>query len=214
MHITTENAVGLLHLAQFFIIRAMATEVLSFIYEEMSVENMGTYHASAVAFDDFQIMAVCSSRRCAEQIKDISSDSFLLRDMDASFLLDIIACRRTDRNSRSGHRSKLVSACCDLQPEKVDTAVFDELTLAEYLPMISRDAALNLLLIEADVVHESVISNKLTFLQRRCIAASTRPYNPSSMTHSQKDWRDNTRAALFKLPKKVLVEIIAASIQT
>jgi hypothetical protein len=180
LHITTENAVGLLHLAQFFTIRAMATKVLSFIYEDMSVENMRTYQTSAFAFDDLQIMTVCSSR-CAEQIKNISSDSFLLRDMDASFLLDVISCPRKDRNGCSGHMSKLVSAYCDLHREKVDATVFDELTLAEYLPVISKDAALKLLLLEADIIPESVIRKKLTCLQRRCVAALTYPSNPSSL---------------------------------
>ena len=211
LHITTENAVGLLHLAQFFTIRAMATKVLSFIYEDMSVENMRTYQTSAFAFDDLQIMTVCSSR-CAEQIKDISSDSLLLRDMDASFLLDIIACPRKDRNCCSGHMSKLVSAYCDLHREKVDATVFDEVTLAEYLPVISKDVALKMLLLEANIVPESVIRKKLTCLQRRCVAALTCPSNPSSTTHSQKEW-DDARATLCKLPKKVLIEIISASIK-
>ena len=211
LHITTENAVGLLHLAQFFTIRAMATKVLSFIYEDMSVKNMRTYQTSAFAFDDLQIMAVCSSR-CAEQIKDISSDSFLLRDMDASFLLDIISCPRKDRNCCSGHMSKIVSAYCDLHREKVDATVFDELTLAEYLPVISNSVALKLLLLEANLVPESVIRKKLTCLQRRCVAALTHPSNPSSTTHSKREW-DGARATLLKLPKKVLIEIISASIQ-
>jgi hypothetical protein len=211
LNITTENAVGLLHLAQFFTIRAMATKVLSFIYKDISVENMGTYLASAFAFDDLQIMAVCSSR-CAEQIKDISSNSFLLRDMDAGFLLDIISCPRKDRNRCSGHMSNLVTAYCDLHREKVDANVFDELTLEEHLPVISKDAAMYLLLLEADIVRESVTRNNLTCLQRRCIAALTHPSNPSSSAHSEKEW-NNARAALLKLPKKVLVEIISASIQ-
>jgi hypothetical protein len=210
LHITTENAVGLLHLAQFFAIRAMATKVLSFIYEDMSVENMGTYQSSAFAFDDLQIMTLCSSR-CAEQIKDISSDSFLLRDMDASFLLDIISCPRKDRNCCSGHMSKLVSAYCDLHRKKVDAAAFDELTLTENLPVISKDAALKLLLLEADIVPNGVIRKKLTCLQQRCVAALTHPSNPSFATHSQKEW-DDVRATLLKLPKKVLVEIISPSI--
>jgi hypothetical protein len=210
LKISTETAVGLRHLSQFFGIRSLATEVILFIYEDMDIENMKSYLLAATLFDDLPTQKLCA-QRCAEHIKEISSSSDLLVVMDPSFLLDIISYPKTDRKLCSRHLSKLVSVYCHLHRNAIDQNVFEELTAVEYLPLVSEDSALPLLILEARVVADARDEKQcLTYLQKRCIDALL-PLIQSNEGTDKKE-RKRRGKVMKKLPKKVLLDLLSRSL--
>jgi hypothetical protein len=210
LKISTETAVGLRHLSQFFGIRSLATEVISFIYKDMDIENMKSYLLAATLFDDLPTQKLCA-QRCAEHIKAINPFSDLLAEMDPSFLLDIISCPKTDRKRCSRHLSKLVSVYCNLHKEFIDQNVFEELTAVEYLPLVSEDSALPLLILETRLVADARDEKQcLTNLQRRCIA-SLLPLIQSNECTDEKE-RKRRSQVMKKLPNKVLLDLLSRSL--
>jgi hypothetical protein len=209
LKISTETAVAIRHLSQFFGIRALSTVVVSFVYEDMQIDNMKTYLMSATAFDDLQTQKLCA-QRCAEHIKEINPYSDLLTEMDPSFLLDILASPNTDRQHCSSHLSKLVSVFCDLHRDIIDGGVFEELTSVEYLPVISKEAAVSLLTLEAELLDDARNESRgLTYLQKRCADALAPLIQPEDVREKAQRSRAKT---LKKIPKKVLVELLSRSL--
>ena len=208
LDISTETAVALRHLSEFFGIRALATEVVSFVYYDMSIQNMKTYIVSASAFDDLQTLKLCA-QRCAVQIMDIDPTSHILAEMDPSFLLDVISNPKVDRNNRSSHISKLVSIYCHVHRDTLNGGVFEELTSVEYLPTICKQAAFELLSLEAKLVEDACEDSRgLTYLQKRCVDALAPLIRPN---HADKDEQRSNAKALKDIPKKVLVELLSRS---
>ena len=213
LKISTETAVGLRHLSEFFAIRALATEVVSFIYEDMSLENVLVYLNSALAFDDLETVNLCA-KRCAENIKKIGPFSPFLRDIDPSFFLEIISSPHILRREQcSSHLSLLVSVYCNLHRDRLSPSVFGELTCPELLPKICEDSALSLMVFEAQIVPESSKeSTELSCLQKRCISTLVFAIKKSEDDEASESTRNGIRAALSDLPKKVLVEQLTLSL--
>jgi hypothetical protein len=218
LDVSSETAVGLYYLSQFFGIRALAAKVLLFIYEDLSMGNMRSYLVSCSTFDDLQTLKLCA-QHCSEHLEDIKPSSRLLRDMHAGFLLDVISFPKTDKGAISGHMSTLISAFCNFTHKQMDASVFQELTLVEYVPIVSRKVALNLMVMEAKLVPESRNeSEDLTCLQKRGIFALSEPCVPEDSTPStpgkaslqlkRETRRTGTKLALAQLPRKVLVELL------
>jgi hypothetical protein len=211
LDIASDSATSLRHLSQFFGIRSLAKRVVSYMYDDICLDNVATYLDCANAFDDIATAKICADR-CAQRVDEISSNSPLLGEMDPSFLLDIVSSKKLDRRKHSGHMSKLVAVFCILKRDVVNGSVFEELTSVEYLPIIDEESALPLLMLESKLVEESSdeTTKALTLLQKRCIKAIL-PLVRGMSEVKEADRRARTKA-LSKIPKKVLVEILSRSI--
>jgi hypothetical protein len=217
LDVSSETAVGLYYLSQFFGIRALAAKALLFIYDDLSMGNMRSYLASCSTFDDLQTLKLCA-QHCSEHLEEIKPSSRLLRDMHAGFLLDVISFPKTDKEAISGHMSTLISAFCNFTHKQMDASVFQELTLVEYIPVISRKVALNLMVMEVKLVPESRNEFEgLTCLQKRGIFALSEPCVAEDASRSslaneglqkRETRRTATKLALAQLPRKVLVELL------
>ena len=206
--LSSESAVGLRHLSQFFGIRALAKRVGCFINEDISLDNIGIYLETTAAFDDLQTAKACADR-CAVEVENIDPSSPLLSEMDPSFILDIVSSPNFNREKHSRHMSHIIAVYFIKHIGTIDGSVFEELTSIEYLPSIDEHAAFPLLMIEARLVSESANERtSLTSLQRRCIKGIL-PSFRGLHDHSISDiCKKSRRKAMHKIPKKVLVEVL------
>jgi hypothetical protein len=211
LNISSKSAAGLRHLSQFFGMKTLAKRVLSFMQEDICVDNARVYIKTAMAFDDLQILKLCADR-CAEQIDSITPSSSLLTDIDPSFMLDIVSSKRFNSKKHSRHMSKIIAVYCIGQKCDIDGSVFEELTSVEYLPSIDQEAALPLLMLETRLVDESADeSSPLSNLQKRSIKALLPVINGQSAKVNTAD-RKSRQRALNRIPKKVLVELLSRSL--
>jgi len=210
LKISCESAAGLRHLSQFFGMKSLAKQVLSFMYEDVNISNVDVYMDTAMAFDDLQTLKLCADR-CAQEIEEITPSCPILSDMDPSFMLDIVSSQRFNRKKHSRHMSKLIAVYCINQRCDIDGSVFEELTSGEYLPFLDAEAALPLLMLESRLVEDSEDENTgLTSLQRRGVKALLPVVNGSAKVNTSD--RKSRQKALSRVPKKVLVEILSRSL--
>jgi len=207
--VSSESAVGLRHLSQFFGIRALAKRVGCFINEDITLDNIGIYLETTAAFDDLETAKACADR-CAVEVENINPSSPLLSEMDPSFILDIVSSPKFNRKKHSKHMSHIIAGYFIKHIGTIDGCVFEELTSIEYLPSIDEQAAFPLLMIEARLISESANERtSLTSLQRRCIKAIL-PSFRGLYDHSISDvCKKSRRKAMHKIPKKVLVEVLS-----
>lgn len=210
LEITTETSVALRHLSEFFGIRALAARTSRFIRDDMNIDNVPTYLLCANAFDDLQIQKL-AAEVCAKNTDAIEPYSEILAGMDPSFLLDVISSSKIDRDKSSVHLSMLVTAYCDMCGDLIDGTVFEELTTVEYLPKISSRCALDLMVLEEQLVADANDDNAgLTYLQKRCCAALLPHFGSGNACNEGE--RLQVRRKLAFLPSKVLLELLSASL--
>ena len=209
LQVTSENAVGLRHLSQFFGIRALAKRVGCFINDDVCLGNMDIFMETTAAFDDFQTAKLCADR-CALEIGNVCPLSPLVAEMDPSFILAIVSSQKFDRKKHSKHMSHIMTGYFITQQGAIDGNVFEELTSEEYLPFIDPEAALPLLILEAALVSESTDSSeRLSSLQERCIDGILPLFlNRGDRTITDTE-RKSRETAMLKVPKKVLVQILS-----
>ena len=210
LKITTGTAVGLRHLSEFFGIKALARRTVTFIFEDICIDKVQEYLLCATAFDDLQTRKLCA-QICAENVHHIDPHSDLLTDMDPSFLLDIISCHHGEREGVSSHMSKLVAVFCEFCGD-IDGSVFEELTAEEYIPSVSEEYALDLMLLEGQLVEEAGDESRgLTHLQKRCVLALS-PHLSSQKGSSNGRKHSELKKKMDLLPKKVLIELLYRSL--
>ena len=210
--VSSESAVALRHLSQFFGIRALAKRVGCFINEDISLDNMDIYLETTSAFDDLQTATLCADR-CALEVENINPSSPLLIEMDPSFILDIVSSQKFNPLKHSKHMSTVMASYFIMQVCVIDGNVFEELTAAEYLPFIDEEAALPLLILEAELVRESADERAcLTSLQQRCVEGILPLFRGSTdhvvISDADKKSRQNAIHNIM-IPKKVLVEVLS-----
>ncbi len=209
--ISTETAVGLRHLSEFFGIRSLAKRAVTFIYNDVSIGNVQVYLSYANAFDDLQTQKLCA-KACANNIDKITPHSDLLTEMDPCFLLDVISCQNLDRRQYSPHVSKLVAHYCEICGDNIDGTVFEELTTVEYLPTVSPECAIDLMILEDHFTDDAGDETRgLTYLQKRCVASLAPHLKFQEKTCSEERRRD-FKTKMNCLPKKVLVELLSTSL--
>ena len=136
--ITTEQAVPLLYLAEYFGIKLLNRKVMSFVNEDMKIANVYRYLKSAKMFHDEKILGL-SLRLCIENIKEMDTTSPLLPSLESEFFHKIITSSDIERNSVvSRHISTLVAAYCRLRQDELSQKMFDELTDAQHMPVIHK----------------------------------------------------------------------------
>lgn len=208
LQVTSESAVGLRHLSQFFGIRELAKRIRCFINEDISLENMDVYMETSSAFDDFQTSTLCADR-CAAEIHNIHPLSPLVAEMDPSFILSIVSSKQFNATKYSEHMSHIMTGYFINQRDAIDGNVFEELTAEEYLPFVDLEAALPLLILESALVEESASeSTHLSCLQQRCVEGILPSFLDSGRILTDAE-RKSREAAMQKVPKKVLVQILS-----
>jgi hypothetical protein len=207
LEITTETAVIFRHLSEFFGIRALAAQSYKFIHSDMHLDNVTTYLTVANSFDDLQTQKL-AAKICAENIDSIEPYSEILAGMEPSFLLDVISTPRENRDQFSKHISVLVTAYCDMCGDLIDGTVFQELTTAEYLPIISSECAIDLMILEEQVVDDAGDESRgLTHLQERCCAVLAPVIKVES--ESNEGQRSRLQDQIECLPRKVVVKLLS-----
>ena len=210
LEIETSNAVALKHLSEFLGIRALAKRAISFLYKDVSIWNARDYLLDSIAFDDLSTQKLCTTA-CAKNILQVEPYSDLLGEMDPNILLDIISHPTDGSSSCSMHRSKLVAVYCELHALTLNPSTFEELTIAEYLPVIGDDCAMDLMLLEIEFIGQALDDEcELTDLQQRCVAA-LRPLVQFNIGVSEKE-KETRMKKLNLLPKKVLVELLSTAL--
>eukprot|EP00537_Pseudo-nitzschia_pungens_P008567 CAMPEP_0172369822 /NCGR_PEP_ID=MMETSP1060-20121228/34792_1 /TAXON_ID=37318 /ORGANISM="Pseudo-nitzschia pungens, Strain cf. cingulata" /LENGTH=421 /DNA_ID=CAMNT_0013094897 /DNA_START=52 /DNA_END=1317 /DNA_ORIENTATION=- len=209
LEISSDSAVGLRHLSQFFGIRGLAKRVNRFIHEDVTLETMDVYLETTSAFDDMQTTTLLADQ-CASEIENISPLSSLVAEMDPSFILSIVSSRRFNRRKHSSHMSHIMTGYFITQRGAIDGHVFEELTAEEYLPYVDQEAALPLLILEAALVKESADeTTPLSSLQLRCIEGILPMFSSSNAASIGDGEKKSRQTAMLKIPRKVLAEILS-----
>jgi len=209
LQLSSESAVGLRHLSQFFGIKALAKRTSCFINEDISLENMEIYMDTSSAFDDMQTAMLCSDY-CALEIENLHPLSPLVAEMDPSFILAIVSSNKFNRTKNSKHMSHIMTGYFITQRGAINGNVFEELTAEEYLPSIDTEAALPLLILETALVSDSSEeSTGLTSLQLRCVDGMLPLFSSSGQRSISDEEKKSRRTAMQKVPKKVLVQILS-----
>ena len=154
LYITTENAIALRYLAQYFGMRLLHKKVMEFLRKDITLSNMNTYVCDSYYFQDTKISNLVADT-CAANIIDVSPTSSLLETVtDPNFFLRVISSSEIDTcdTTLSSHLSLLVAAYCNFHKDDIDEDVFRRLTHRNHMPVIDKDASLLLLEIEADIM--------------------------------------------------------------
>jgi hypothetical protein len=174
-HITSETAVGLRYLAEFFKVPHMQEATWNFIKKDMSLHNIERYLRDANEFGDTQT-ANWVSFECAKHMANLDPSAPVLRALTPSNFKQVIHLARLSHKGGSIHWSEVVAVYCSARAKELDANWLKDLTSSQNLPVISRKAALQLLETEFIVrslssVVDSPSTERLSSLQRRCVKA-------------------------------------------
>mmetsp|Transcript_15953 Transcript_15953/g.34677 ORF Transcript_15953/g.34677 Transcript_15953/m.34677 type:complete len:503 (-) Transcript_15953:223-1731(-) len=143
--VSTNNAVALRYLAQYFQIRSLFMKVTKFVEKDLRPENSPTYILEATTYHDVKL-ANAAIDICAAEYVSIDVKHF--EKLPPALLVKIFSSDNLD-NGGSLHLSKIVAHYCethvDDDDEKIDEAVFVSLTDEKIMPHIDNKAALPLL---------------------------------------------------------------------
>ena len=154
LYITTENAIALRYLAQYFGMRLLHKKVMAFLRKDINLTNMNTYVSNSYYFQDTKISNLVADT-CAANISEIVPTSTLLQTVaDPNFFLRVLSSSEIDTcdTTLSSHLSLLVASYCKLHLDDIDEDIFRRLTHRSHMPVIDKDASLMLLEIEADIM--------------------------------------------------------------
>ncbi len=167
--ITSEEAVSLRYLAQYFGIKQLHRSVVSFVKGDMNMNNVHRYIQAAQSFHDEKMLSL-TLKICADNIEHLDTSSQLLATVDPKFFYEIISSPDVDTCSVSCHISKLVAAYCHIHQGELSEEMFIELTDRRFIPLIDKESAMLLLELEAAAIQTaSCPGNTNTCLQKRCI---------------------------------------------
>jgi hypothetical protein len=202
--VTTDTAIALRYLAQYFGVRLLFKKVMEFLREDMNLTNIHTYISDSMLFQDEKVTSF-AAEKCVAEIQEISTSSPLLDMMDPHFFLGIVSSPEID--TCGCHLSALVAAYCTKHKDELDEITFRRMTDKSRIPLIDRDAALVLLELESDISgsdHEEV--SELTCLQNRCVKVVALHWKEVS------EKADDVKMRVFrKLPAPVLAELLNKS---
>ncbi|KAL7576627.1 hypothetical protein ACA910_005565 [Epithemia clementina (nom. ined.)] len=211
LDISTDCAVGLRHLAQFFGMRALHKKVMAYITLDLTMFNLKTYYQHTVEVDDTKVSELASTH-CAQHVMEITEDDPLLSIIDPSFLRRILMADEIDSEEKQLHTSQLLAEYCRQHAKVIDDQDFIRLTDQRCLPRVHYSAALTLMEMESDLVlldqqHEEDMVEEFTSLQNRCLADLTEHWEELSQMQPV----ELTRICR-KLPSAVVTEIMVRSL--
>ena len=200
LNIHTENATALYHLGHYFEMRRLRWEAKQFWSNDLTVKTCALYYEHATLLHDEKIHQA-AAEMCADRILQIDVSSRLMHVPNLSFWLQLLETSKITKTF-SLHVSKLIVTFC--QNVEVNAHTFLQLTDEKYLPQVESPTAVQLLVLEQEIVKPDAAY--LSNLQKRCISVLA------------KDWRDLDpkeevmATALVKLNPLVLTELLAESL--
>ena len=227
--VTTQNAVALRYLSQYFGIRMLHKKVMEFLTKDINLGNVDSYLSDSVLFHDERISGFVAET-ISINILEIRPDSELLKTVRPEFFLHIISSPEIDTCDASGHLSALVAKYCSLHKDELDMPTFYQLTSRNHMPFIEREASLILLEIESNMIlreeqeeeeeeeagkegkerkadAENDDEDELTCLQKRCIRVLALHWKDLSKTNQLE-----AHSILKKLNSPVLLELLDKSL--
>ena len=217
-HVTTENAIALRYLAQYFGIRLLHKKVMDFLRQDINISTVNSYICDSFLFQDEKISGFVAET-CAINIVEISPTSKLIQTVDPEFFLHIITSPEIDTCSASGHLSILVASYCSFHKDRIDYEIFRRLTHRNHMPFVDREASLPLLEMEADLRHDEIqqtgggdakktsVLGEFSCLQQRCIKVLALHWKEVS-----EEGRLAASAVFDKLHSSVLLELLDKSL--
>jgi hypothetical protein len=148
LNVTSEVAVSLRYLTQYFGIKLLHRRVMAFVKTDMNMSNVHLYIQSATIFHDQKMLSVASNL-CIDNIEHLDVDSPLLPAIDPDFFYEIISSPEVDTCSVSCHVSTLVAAYSRIHQSDLNQETFDKLTDRRFIPLIDKESAMSLLELEA-----------------------------------------------------------------
>jgi BTB/POZ domain len=204
--VTSEIAVSLRYLAQYFGIKLLHRRVMVFVNDDMTITNVHHYIQSARMFHDEKMLALARSL-CIDNIEHLATTSLLLKSVDPDFFYEIISSPEVDTCSVSCHVSTLVAAYCRINQGQLSREMFDQLTDRKFIPLIDNESAMMLLELEAASSQtESSRAANCTCLQKRCIKVLAQ--------HWKEFAEQGDLPAVRSFPPNVLAELFERSIIT
>jgi BTB/POZ domain len=210
-NVSSEQAVSLRYLAQYFGIKLLNRKVLAFVKEDMNMSNVHHYIQASKIFHDEKILSMAMGL-CIDNIEDLNSSSEVLSAVDPKFFYDMISSPDVDTCSASCHVSKLVATYCKLQQSEINQELFDQLTDRRFIPFIDKESAMMLLELEAATGNNpssplstdtSVTSYDISCLQKRCIKV---------LAQNWKDLEDVS--VIHSFPRNVVAELYERTLAT
>ncbi|GKZ01196.1 hypothetical protein MPSEU_001071000 [Mayamaea pseudoterrestris] len=193
-----QSAVGLHHLAGLLDTPDIRQAAMEYIQNNISLQNVHLYykHAGRVYEQD---IVKAAANYVGRKIRRMDWSVPLIDECRATFwahVLPYCACSR--------RASLFVAMACarDHSEQRLDAALFQNLTRRKYLPEIDARVACTLLRIEAELAStvtrqsSNLTMNELTCLQRRCFASLA------------KDWLKITPETLSFLTKNVPAKLL------
>jgi hypothetical protein len=175
LHVTSEKAVSVRYLAQYFGIKLLHRRVMAFMQADMNMTNVHFYIQSAKMFHDEKMLSLALNL-CIDNIEQLETTSPLLQCVDPDFFYEIISSPEVDTCSVSCHISTLVAAYCRIRLGDLSQETFDQLTDRRFIPLIDKESAMMLLELEALTATATVATTQIatttttnTCLQKRCI---------------------------------------------
>ena len=174
--ITSEQAMSLRFLAEYFGIKLLLRKVVSFINDDMNITNVHRYLKLAKIFHDEDIRLL-AQRCCIDNIMQMDTTSPLLPSLDLNFFHKVVSSSDIETSSASCHISTLVAAYCRLHQAELSPEVFDKLTDSVHMPVIDKKCSMRLLQLSAAAYPSTVLPNTgdmntikgSSCLQKRCI---------------------------------------------
>jgi hypothetical protein len=168
VEVSTASAVGLRHLAQYFGNRKLHHQIMQFVRDDLSMENVLTYYQDALTVDDEKVTEL-TAQKVSENIMQVEPNTKLLSYIDPSFLRRIMGSNHIDTDEKKYHTSLLLAEYCLINKKHLDDQDFTRLTSERILPLVHYNAALTLLEMEADLVISNDDDAAISSLQERCI---------------------------------------------
>lgn len=170
--INTQSAVPLAHLAVYFDVRHLRYEVKMFWTTNLTLETATTYYEHARIFGHDKIHQAIVNM-CAMYLESVQTTSELVKLVQPDFWLAVVRQKRRGAvypQSQVLHLSCRVARVLEVKRQEIDVRLFQELTSADSLPMVSIDAVQQLLEAEAAIL-KTLGATKISNLQGRCLNA-------------------------------------------
>jgi hypothetical protein len=206
--ISSEWAMGMRFLAQFFGLKLLFKTVMDFIQKDLSMSTILPYCRDSINLKDEKMMGV-SSRHIGRNILQLPEDHPVLDLIDPPFLMDIVSVAGFESEGRDLHKAKVVAAYIEKRRYDMDENIFLALTAEDVLPVFYPKTALFLLGLEVDIVKSLHGSDAFTPLETRCIRDLALHWTELSESDPKQ-----TATIMSKLPPHVVSELLNQSLSS
>jgi len=200
LNITMDNATALHALGNYFEMRRLRWEAKQFWRKNLTPATCDLYYEHATVLQDETVHQV-AAEMCAKHILTLDPSSRLVHVPDPNFWLQLLETSKIT-TALSLHVSKLIVAFCQNIP--VDGHTFLQLTDEKYLPQVDVPTAVQLLVLEQEIVKPD--PGHLSNLQKRCISVLAKEWKELDLRE------DLMVTALPKLNPLVLTELLSQTL--